>query len=284
MKEIQVDMYAFHGIGCGCRRHSSSEIATVEISYEAAATLEEMQKTKREPTQNDVLAAIKAGHTELQPLYDTVRNLHTDMVVRYWLFEADNECLDENLEPYFWQDIESKLYKPEVDRDEFVIAHQDDEDFADYDFMDEDDVRTAYYEFGKADYLAWVNGHTGDYSFVAERIGLDLDAVYSDIPELDFTITTLLGSKPSLSPQDELLLEALDAPLYEPTPEMLQEMAERKRQLEEEARKKKEWANSISPQDELLLEALDAPLHESDPESVKQLVAEMRQRRAEKKH
>jgi len=223
-------MYAFYGFGCGCGTYSSNETATVEINYDAAATLEEMQKTKREPTQDDVLAAIKDGHTELQPLYDAILARHTDMVVRYWLFEADNECLDENLEPYFWQDIEKKLYKPEVTRDEFVIANQNDEDFCDYDFMDEDDVRTAYYEFGKEDYLAWVNSHTSDYPFIAERIGLDLDAVYSDIPELEFTITTLLGSKPSLSPQDELLLEALDAPLHESDPESVKQLVAEMRQ------------------------------------------------------
>lgn len=40
------------------------------------------------------------------------------------------------------------------------------------------------------------------------------------------------------STQTELLLEALDAPLYEPDPEMVKRMIERKNQLEAEAKKK----------------------------------------------
>ena len=87
------------------------------------------------------------------------------MVEEYWLYEAYNEFLYECLERHMKQDISDGLYQPTDSKDDF-----DDED-------------EESYELNK--YYDWVKEH--DHYFVADRVGLDLDACKDD--EVDYTIT-----------------------------------------------------------------------------------------------
>ena len=69
--------------------------------------------------------------------------------------------IDDSLEPAFYEDVENSEYDPEPD----------DEDDEDYDPDDPD-----YYSC-RNNYLTWVRSHTDDVWFMAERLGVDLDAV-----------------------------------------------------------------------------------------------------------
>ena len=128
---------------------------------------------KNEITAEDVVKAIEAGDTTLESLHDKLSDEFYYMVEEYWLYEADNECLYECLEEHITQDIEDGLYSP-------IILEDDDEedlDEEDYDDDDEDyDDEEVNYDLDA--YYDWVKEH--DHEFVAERVGLDLDACRDD--------------------------------------------------------------------------------------------------------
>jgi hypothetical protein len=106
------------------------------------------------------------------------------MVEEYWLYEADNECLYECLEEHIEQDISDGLYTPEASEGDSFDCHclgeEDDDD--DEDFCDDEDDEEAY---DLDAYYDWVKEH--DHAFVAERVGLDLDACRDD--KVNYTIT-----------------------------------------------------------------------------------------------
>jgi len=191
MKKVSVNLYAFYGMGCSGCSYGSDQSSQFEVSDEVAALLSQMLAKKGEAlNQDDITAAIEAGHSGLKKLYAAIEKEHRHMVVDYWLFEADNDCIYESLEPYFWQDIEDGTYEPEKSIEELIQEyrdeHPDEED--DWDWDNEEEQKGIYYNELSGEYLNWVNGHRDDYWFIAERVGIDLSVVYEDMPELEFNI------------------------------------------------------------------------------------------------
>ena len=147
---------------------------TKEVSDEVAATLQELidadepdeYRSERGATAEAVAEAIEAGHTELQPLHDELCEKFYDMGERFWLFESDNECIDESLKPYFYQDVEDGLYEPQTDED----------------YNPEDGYAPDSFYACRDNYLDWVNSHRDDHFFVAERVGVDIAACSEDDP------------------------------------------------------------------------------------------------------
>ena len=74
--------------------------------------------------------------------------------------------------------------------DEYLEIIEEDDDFEDiednYDLEDEEDIQTVYNSYILNEYYDWVCGNGHDHAFVAERVGLDLDACRED--EVDYTI------------------------------------------------------------------------------------------------
>jgi len=54
----------------------------------------------------------------------------------------------------------------------------------------EEGRRWLYYCENREAYLNWVNSNE-DYDFIAKRTGLDLSAVYEDMPDLVFVIDSV---------------------------------------------------------------------------------------------
>ena len=180
MKNIKVNMEAFFGYGCaGGEWHGAEDSIELEIEDAAAATLKTLQSSGATLDQDVVKQAIADGHAELQPVYDVIAERFYNMVEEYWLYEADNECIDESLEPAFRADLENELYVPELTFDDYM-AEQDED-------ADEDDCFDDYYFDCRDAYLAWVRTH--DHAFEAERVGLDLEACRED--EVGFEIVDL---------------------------------------------------------------------------------------------
>ena len=99
------------------------------------------------------------------------------MVEEYWLYKAYNECLEECLAEFIEPDISDGFYTPTTSDDDSDYHCStdnedadecDEEDLEDYD--EEDYDLDAYYE--------WVKKH--DHEFVADRVGVDLDACRND--------------------------------------------------------------------------------------------------------
>lgn len=153
----------------------TEETITKEVSDEVAATLQDLidaaepdeYRSHCGATAEAVAEAIEAGHTELQPLHDELCEKFYDMGERFWLFEADNDCIDESLEPAFYQDVEDGLYEPETDED----------------FDPEYGYEPDSFEACRDNYLEWVNSHEDDLWFIADRVGCDISLVrYEDEP------------------------------------------------------------------------------------------------------
>ena len=117
MKAITVEISAFYGYGCGGGAYSSEETFVFGVNNKVGDIVAALKKDNKCVDQNVLRAAIDNGHTELQPLWAGIEAKHEDMVARYWLFEADNECIDESLEPYFRDDTtfhEDKMFRVSV--------------------------------------------------------------------------------------------------------------------------------------------------------------------------
>ena len=151
---------------------------TKEVSDEVAATLQELidadepdeYRSERGATAEAVAEAIEAGHTELQPLHDELCEKFYDMGERFWLFESDNDCIDESLEPAFNQDVENGLYEPVPD--------------------DEDYEGELDFDACRGNYLRWVESHEDDLWFIADRVGCDISYVRSE-DEPFYVITSI---------------------------------------------------------------------------------------------
>jgi hypothetical protein len=86
------------------------------------------------------------------------------MEVVYWCNEA-YDCIDESLEPYFYQDVKDGLYDPEPD-----------------DYDTESGYEPDSFEACRDNYLSWVRSHDDDPYLMADRLGIDVgacDAEYS---------------------------------------------------------------------------------------------------------
>jgi hypothetical protein len=207
MEKIQVSLGALYGYSCDGCSHSSNENIEVEIDD---AQLEALRRIGKEKiTCKDVAKAIKKGVTVLEALHKELEDKSYYMIEEYWLYEAYNEFLHESLTEAIIKDVRDGLYTPvkKEDEEETFDCHcnipfyEDDADGeeeeenantddnqSNYDRLndddwdeDEDDVD----QWDLDDYYDWVcSDH--DHAFVAERIGLNLEACRDD--EVSYTI------------------------------------------------------------------------------------------------
>ena len=192
MAKITVELEAFYGYSCGFQSHGSNETVELEISDNELGALKKFGK--EQITAEDIVAAIESGDTTLQSLHEKLEEKFYYMVEEYWLYEADNECLDECLAEHIEQDMSEGIYPP-VTYDELIEWYEtgdidsDKLDFlAGFDeggYLYEDQIEEKYDEFIRERYYDWVKEH--DHEFAAERVGLDLDACRDD--EVDYTIS-----------------------------------------------------------------------------------------------
>lgn len=192
MAKITVELEAFYGYSCGFQGHGSNETVELEVSDSELDALKKFGK--EQITAEDIVAAIESGDTTLQSLHEKLEEKFYYMVEEYWLYEADNECLDECLAEHIEQDMSEGIYPP-VTYDELIEWYEtgdidsDKLDFlAGFDeggYLYEDQIEEKYDEFIRERYYDWVKEH--DHEFVAERVGLDLDACRDD--EVDYTIS-----------------------------------------------------------------------------------------------
>ena len=191
MAKINVNLEAFYGYSCGCHGHGSKESIEMEVNE---VELEALQKLgTKEISCEAVINAIENGEKELISLHERLEEKFYYMVEEYWLYEAYNEFLYECLERHMKQDISDGLYPPTDLEDDEDEDYYEDEDYEDEDF--DDDFEDEDYEddyddddeesFDLNEYYNWVKEH--DHAFVADRVGLDLDACKDD--EVDYTIT-----------------------------------------------------------------------------------------------
>ena len=192
MAKITVELKAFYGYSCGFQSHGSNETVELEISDSELDALKKFGK--EQITAEDIVAAIESGDNTLTSLHEQLSEKFYYMVEEYWLYEADNECLDECLAEHIEQDMSEGIYPP-VTYDELIEWYEtgdidsDKLDFlAGFDeggYLYEDQIEEKYDEFIREKYYDWVCEH--DHEFVAERVGLDLDACRDD--EVDYTIS-----------------------------------------------------------------------------------------------
>lgn len=194
MAKINVNLEAFYGYSCGGHGHGSKETIEMEVNE---AEFEALQKLgTKEISCEAVVNAIENGEKELISLHERLEEKFYYMVEEYWLYEAYNEFLYECLEKHLKQDVSDGLYPPtdsEDDEDEDYYEDEDfddddneddDDDFEDEDYEDDyDDDAEESYDLNE--YYNWVKEH--DHAFVAERVGLDLDACRDD--DVDYIIT-----------------------------------------------------------------------------------------------
>ena len=192
MAKITVELEAFYGYSCGFQGHGSNETVELEVSD---SELEALKKLGKEQiTAENIVAAIESGDATLKSLHEQLSEKFYYMVEEYWLYEADNECLDECLAEHIEQDMSEGIYPP-VTYDELIEWYEtgdidsDKLDFlAGFDeggYLYEDQIEEKYDEFIRERYYDWVKEH--DHEFAAERVGLDLDACRDD--EVNYTIS-----------------------------------------------------------------------------------------------
>ena len=192
MAKITVELEAFYGYSCGFQSHGSNETVELDVSDSELDALKKFGK--EQITAEDIVAAIESGDTTLQSLHEKLEEMFYYMVEEYWLYEADNECLDECLAEHIEQDMSEGIYPP-VTYDELIEWYEtgdidsDKLDFlAGFDeggYLYEDQIEEKYDEFIRERYYDWVKEH--DHEFAAERVGLDLDACRDD--EVNYTIS-----------------------------------------------------------------------------------------------
>ena len=192
MSKITVELEAFYGYSCGFQSHGSNETVELEVSDSELDALKKLGK--EQITAEDIVAAIESGETTLQSLHDKLEEKFYYMVEEYWLYEADNECLSESLASALEKDLNDGIYPP-VSYSELMSWYETgdiDDDKLDFlvgfdegGYLYEDQVEEKYDEFIHEKYYDWVKEH--DHEFVAERVGLDLDACRDD--EVDYTIS-----------------------------------------------------------------------------------------------
>lgn len=192
MAKITVELETFYGYSCGFQGHGSNETVELEVSDSELDALKKFGK--EQITAEDIVAAIESGDTTLQSLHEKLEEKFYYVVEEYWLYEADNECLDECLAEHIEQDMSEGIYPP-VTYDELIEWYEtgdidsDKLDFlAGFDeggYLYEDQIEEKYDEFIRERYYDWVKGH--DHEFAAERVGLDLDACRDD--EVNYTIS-----------------------------------------------------------------------------------------------
>ena len=190
--QIKVELEAFYGYSCGFQSHGSNETVELEISENELDALKKLGK--EQIMAEDIVDVIESGDNTLNSLHEQLSEKFYYMVEEYWLYEADNECLDECLAEHIEQDMSEGIYPP-VTYDELIEWYEtgdidsDKLDFlAGFDeggYLYEDQIEEKYDEFIRERYYDWVKEH--DHEFAAERVGLDLDACRDD--EVNYTIS-----------------------------------------------------------------------------------------------
>ena len=198
MAKIKVDLNASYGcdcIGCG---YGSEETIEIEVNEQER---EALRKCGTEVISCEaVVEAIENGETALQSLHEKLEDRFYYMVEEYWLYEADNECLEESLSEAMESDMSEDIFTPSISVEEFIEAVKNEEidfdglefgyfeDIEDnYDLEDEEDAQSVYNSYILNEYYDWVRGNCHDHAFIAERVGLDLDACRDE--KVDYTIT-----------------------------------------------------------------------------------------------
>ena len=197
MAKISVDLEAFYGYSCGFQSHGSDETVEIEVSDNELAALKNFGK--EQITTEDIVAAIESGDRTLESLHEQLSEKFYYMVEEYWLYETDNECLEESLSEAMENDLSEEIFTPSIPVKEFIEAVKNEEidfdglefgyfeDLEDnYDLDDEEDAQSVYNSYILNEYYDWVRGNDHDHEFVAERVGLDLNACRDD--EVNYTI------------------------------------------------------------------------------------------------
>lgn len=187
MAKISVDLEAFYGYSCGFQSHGSDETVEIDVSDNELAALKNLGK--EQITTEDIVAAIESGDRTLESLHEQLSEKFYYMVEEYWLYEADNECLEESLSEAMENDLSEEIFTPSISVEEFIEAVKNEEidfdglefgyfeDLEDnYDLDDEEDAQSVYNSYILNEYYDWVRGNDHDHKFVAERVGLDLNA------------------------------------------------------------------------------------------------------------
>ena len=189
MAKIKVELDAFYGYGCGFQSYGSNKTIELKVSEKELDALKKFGKD--EISTEDVVDAIESGDTTLESLHDKLSEAFYNMVEEYWLYEADNEFLEESLIEHIENDIESGEYEPSISLAEFIEAAKEgkidfdglefgyfDDIDEDYDFDDEEDIEDKYNSYILNGYYDWIKKH--DHEFAAERVGIDLYACRDD--------------------------------------------------------------------------------------------------------
>ena len=197
MAKIKVELNASYGCDCmGCG-YGSEETIEIEVNEQELEALRKLGT--KEISCEAVVEAIESGDTTLQSLHERIEEKFYYMVEKYWLYEADNECLEESLSEAIENDLSEDIFTPSLSVEEFIEAVKNKEidfdglqfgyfeDIEDnYDLEDEEDIQTVYNSYILNEYYDWVCGNGHDHAFVAERVGLDLDACRED--EVNYSI------------------------------------------------------------------------------------------------
>lgn len=185
MATVKVKLEACYGYDCMGHGHGSEDTIQIEVSKEVMDCLQNFNTS--EISCEGIMEALEEGHGVLEELHDEIEDAFYNMVEEYWLFEAYNECLTESLSRALKDDIESGEYTP-ISFDEFVDELESGElgcdDFRLGRFDDFWDPEDKYDNYILNCYYSWVCEH--DHTFIAERVGLDLDACRDD--EVDYII------------------------------------------------------------------------------------------------
>lgn len=215
MAKIKVELNASHGCDCmGCC-YGSDDTIEIEVNEQESEALQKLNS--KDISCEVVVEAIENGVTVLQSLHERLKEKFHYMVEEYWLYEAYNEFLEESLENSKDKDIKTGLYTPPSLEDvvEKVKSREINlltlrfcvdttlvlweklkdklESFKDinesdfYNWEGDPDVEYKYNRYILNHYYDWLCEH--DHEFVAERVGLDLDACQDD--EVDYTIELL---------------------------------------------------------------------------------------------
>lgn len=185
MAKVKVKLEASYGYDCMGHGRGSEDTIQIEVSKEVMDCLQNFNTS--EISCEAIMEALEEGHGVLKELHDEIEDAFYNMVEEYWLFEAYNECLTESLSRALKDDIESGEYTP-ISFDEFMDELESGElgcdDFRLGRFDDFWDPEDKYDNYILNCYYSWVCEH--DHAFIAERVGLDLDACRDD--EVDYMI------------------------------------------------------------------------------------------------
>ena len=185
MATVKVKLEVSYGYDCTGCGYGSEDTIEIEVSENVLGILRNIDAS--EIHCEKVMEALEEGNSELEDLHDEIEDAFYNMIEEYWLFEAYNECLSESLSSAMERDIESGEYTP-VSFDEFVAELESGElgltEFKLGHFDDFWELEDKYSNYLLNCYYNWVCEH--DHEFIAERVGLDLDACRDD--EVNYTI------------------------------------------------------------------------------------------------